>query len=95
MERMPLDTPTSLAAIIRGGESGPTVALRSELDALPIAEECDLPYKSVNDGVMHACGHDVHLTCLMGAAKLLKANAEHMYCFFFRPLRKMPWAPSK
>lgn len=78
IELLPLDTPTSLAAVIRGGKSGRAVALRAELDALPITEECELPFKSVNPGVMHACGHDVHLTCLMGAAKLLKANAVHL-----------------
>lgn len=78
IEMLPLDTPTSVAAIIRGGKPGGAVALRAELDALPITEQCELPFKSVNEGVMHACGHDVHLTCLMGAAKLLKANAAEM-----------------
>lgn len=78
IEMLPLDTPTSVAAIIRGGKSGGTVALRAELDALPIEERCDLPFKSVNAGVMHACGHDVHLACLMGAAKLLKAEESEL-----------------
>lgn len=63
---------TGVVAIIRGKQPDTcTIALRGDMDALPIQEENDVTYKSDNAGVMHACGHDVHTSCLLGAAAIL------------------------
>lgn len=62
---------TGLAAVIRGGHPGPTLGMRADMDALKVTEETGLPYASEVPGVMHACGHDGHVTILLGVAKVL------------------------
>lgn len=63
--------PTGAAALIRGAEEGPTLLLRADVDALPIQEETGAPFASEHEGVMHACGHDIHMTTVLAAADLL------------------------
>jgi hippurate hydrolase len=68
---------TGVVGIIEGKDpQSRIIALRADMDALPILEENDLPYKSTKPGIMHACGHDVHTACLLGAAQILQENKE-------------------
>ena len=63
---------TGVIGLIEGKNAGKRIiALRADMDALPIKEENNIEYRSKNEGIMHACGHDVHTTCLLGAAKIL------------------------
>ena len=81
---------TGLIAEIGSGH--PVVALRADIDALPILEQTGLPYKSQNPGVMHACGHDFHQTSLLGAAALLKEKEDQLdgtICLIFQPAEEI------
>jgi amidohydrolase len=79
---------TGVVGLLEGKRGGKTVALRADMDALPILEQTNLPYKSKNPGVMHACGHDVHMTCVIGAAKILSIMKDEFngnVKFIFQP----------
>ncbi|MFD6420771.1 M20 family metallopeptidase [Streptomyces sp. NPDC060198] len=79
---------SSVTAVLRGGLPGPAVLLRGDMDGLPVQEDTGLPYASVLDGRMHACGHDLHVTGLVGAARLLadrRAELAGDVVFMFQP----------
>ncbi|MGQ0641318.1 MAG: amidohydrolase [Gemmatimonadaceae bacterium] len=87
---------TGVVAVLRGGKPGPTVALRADMDALPVTEEVDVPFKSTvrasylgqEVGVMHACGHDNHVAILMGVAEVLAGVRQELagsVKFIFQP----------
>jgi hippurate hydrolase len=79
---------SSVTAVLRGTNSVKTLLLRADMDALPVTELADLPYKSQIDGAMHACGHDLHVSMLIGAAKLLSKNKAKLngdVVFMFQP----------
>jgi len=78
---------TSVVAVLRGGRPGPTVLLRGDMDALPVEEQTGLDFASTN-GNMHACGHDLHVAGLVGAARLLHARRDELagdVLFMFQP----------
>jgi amidohydrolase len=79
---------TGVVGVLRGGQPGGTVALRADMDALPIEETNDLPFRSQTKGVMHACGHDAHTAILLGAAEVLaglRARLPGTVVFLFQP----------
>jgi amidohydrolase len=86
-------TTTSATAVLRGGAAvnggeRRVVLLRGDMDALPVAEEADVPFRSTVRGIMHACGHDLHTAMVVGAARVLAARREHLpgdVVFMFQP----------
>jgi len=90
-----------VVGVLRGGRPGPVVALRADMDALPVAEQVNVPFRStvrttyngVETGVMHACGHDMHTAILMGTASVLaglKAQLPGTVVFLFQPAEEAP-----
>ncbi|HGE69234.1 TPA: amidohydrolase, partial [Candidatus Poribacteria bacterium] len=83
---------TGVVGVLRGKDEGKTIAIRADIDALPIQEANDVPYKSQNDGVMHACGHDVHITSAIGSAMILskvKDKLKGNVKFIFQPAEEI------
>jgi amidohydrolase len=92
---------TGVVALLKGGKPGPLIAVRADMDALPVTEETDLPFRSTKRdtflgqevGVAHACGHDVHTTSLLGTAAVLAAVREDLpgsILFIFQPAEEGP-----
>jgi amidohydrolase len=87
-----------VVALLKGGGAGKCVAVRADMDALPIRELGDTPHRSQNVGVMHACGHDVHTTVALGVAQLLSKHRDRIkgsVKFLFQPAEEAPPATSK
>jgi amidohydrolase len=84
---------TGVVGVLNGKRKGKTLALRADMDALPITEQTNLPYKSKNKGLMHACGHDAHMACVIGAATILSELKDQLngnVKFIFQPSEESP-----
>jgi amidohydrolase len=81
-------TSTGIRAVLRGDQDGPTMLLRADMDALPLHEDADIDFASGDPDTMHACGHDLHVSMLVGAARLLHARRKDLtghVAFMFQP----------
>lgn len=86
-------TPNSVQALLKGGRPGKKIALRADIDALPLDEDSGEPFSSTKPGVMHACGHDAHTAMLMGAAKVLSGMKDKIageVLFIFQHAEEIP-----
>ncbi len=85
---------TAVLGILDTGRPGKVIALRADMDALPLQELNDVPYRSENDGICHACGHDAHTANLLGVAKYISEHKDE-FCgvvkFLFQPAEEGPW----
>ena len=75
----PSKTVSGITAMIDGDHDGPTIVLRADMDALPLHEDTDVDFNSAVEGAMHACGHDIHVSMLVGAAQLLQARRSELH----------------
>ena len=88
---------TGVMGLLEGKNPGPTILLRADMDALPIQEENEVPYRSVNKGIMHACGHDAHTAILLITAKILSSYQNKIrgnIKFIFQPNEEIGGAES-
>ncbi len=86
---------TGVVGLLRGKKAGRTILLRADMDALPIQEENEIPYKSINEGKMHACGHDGHVAMLLVAANVLSQHKDEIngnVKFLFQPCEEIAGA---
>lgn len=89
---LPWQGETGVVALLHGKKEGPCIALRADIDALPVQEKTGLPYASKIPGVMHACGHDAHTASLLGAARILAENRDSLngtVKFIFQPAEEV------
>jgi amidohydrolase len=92
LEELAAGTETGAVFRLKGGRPGRRVLLRADMDALPVAEEVDVPFRSKVEGVMHACGHDAHVAILLATAEILSTLAEELpgsYVFLFQPAEEL------
>ncbi|HOP07767.1 MAG TPA: M20 family metallopeptidase [candidate division Zixibacteria bacterium] len=88
-----LKMPTGVLAELKGKHPGPIIAVRSDIDALPVFERTGLPFASAIEGCMHACGHDIHMAVVLGVAAVMVGLREHLHGtvrFLFQPAEEMP-----